>query len=129
MDDILLAASRARQLSPYRTILLKEYRPELAMAILIPFFQQWTGINAIMFYMAPLFKTLGFGQSAALYNAVITGGVNVVATLVSIFLVDRIGRKALFIEGGCQMMISQVTAYFPYVTDPQKSLAKIASFE
>ncbi|CAN6457779.1 unnamed protein product [Victoria cruziana] len=78
------------------------------MALAIPFFQQLTGINVIMFYAPVLFKTIGFGDNASLMSAVITGVVNVVATLVSIALVDRYGRRFLFLEGGVQMFICQV---------------------
>eukprot|EP00897_Mesotaenium_endlicherianum_P006896 jgi/Mesen1/6234/ME000321S05302 len=83
------------------------------VAVLIPIFQpifqQLTGINANMFYVAPLFYTLGFGASTALYSAVITGAVNVLATLVSIFCVDRFGRKILFLVGGVQMFLMQLS--------------------
>jgi MFS family permease len=75
---------------------------------LIPFFQQITGINVIMFYAPVLFKTLGFGDDASLMSAVITGLVNVVCTAVSIYSADRFGRRILFLEGGIQMIISQV---------------------
>eukprot|EP00897_Mesotaenium_endlicherianum_P010445 jgi/Mesen1/9429/ME000618S08816 len=108
-DDILSASQRASEVRrPFLTIFRKEYRPELTFAILIPFFQQVTGINAIMFYVAPLFNTLGFGESTALYSAVITGAVNVLATLVSILTVDRLGRKKLFLVGGIQMFLMQI---------------------
>ncbi|KAH9324842.1 hypothetical protein KI387_005020 [Taxus chinensis] len=93
---------------PFRNILQRRYRPQLVMAIAIPLFQQFTGINAIMFYAPVLFKTIGFGNDASLMSAVITGVVNVVATAVSIVTVDRYGRRFLFIEGGIQMAISQV---------------------
>ena len=86
----------------------KKYRPQLTMAILIPFFQQLTGINVIMFYAPVLFKTIGFGDDASLMSAVITGLVNVVATFVSIATVDKFGRRLLFLEGGTQMFLSQV---------------------
>lgn len=75
---------------------------------MIPFFQQLTGINVINFYAPVLFKTLGFGDEASLMSAVITGLVNVVATVVSLAAVDRFGRRALFLEGGAQMVISQI---------------------
>eukprot|EP00897_Mesotaenium_endlicherianum_P008611 jgi/Mesen1/7779/ME000408S06896 len=99
-------ASEARR--PFLTIFDSHHRPQLIFAIAIPIFQQLTGINAIMFYVAPLFNTLGFGESTALYSAVITGAVNVLATLVSIFCVDRCGRKKLFLVGGIQMFSMQV---------------------
>ncbi|XAR53677.1 hypothetical protein NMG60_11022322 [Bertholletia excelsa] len=89
-------------------LLKRKYRPQLAMAILIPFFQQLTGINVIMFYAPVLFKTIGFGGDASLMSAVITGAVNVAATVVSIYGVDKWGRRFLFLEGGSQMLICQI---------------------
>lgn len=108
--DDLIEASEASKLvkHPFRNILQRKYRPHLVMAIAIPFFQQLTGINVIMFYAPVLFKSIGFGSNASLFSSVITGLVNVIATLVSIFTVDRLGRRFLFMEGGIQMLISQV---------------------
>ena len=71
-------------------------------------FQQFTGINAIMFYAPVLFRSLGFGGDASLYSAVITGAVNVLSTLVSIYSVDKIGRRMLLLEACVQMFLSQV---------------------
>ncbi|XP_054822879.1 sugar transport protein 10-like [Prosopis cineraria] len=106
----LIDASEAAKLveHPWKNILQTKYRPQLIFCSLIPFFQQLTGINVIMFYAPVLFKTIGFGSEASLMSAVITGLVNVVATLVSIFSVDKFGRRILFLEGGVQMLICQV---------------------
>ncbi|KAK8918408.1 Sugar carrier protein C [Platanthera zijinensis] len=93
---------------PLRSITQRRNRPQLTMAVIIPFFQQLTGINAIMFYAPVLFKTIGFGSDAALMSAVITGSVNVLSTLVSIFTVDRVGRRILLLQGGLQMLTCQV---------------------
>lgn len=71
-------------------------------------FQQFTGINAIMFYAPVLFNTVGFGSDAALYSAVITGAVNVLSTVVSIYSVDKLGRRVLLLQAGVQMFLSQV---------------------
>ncbi|KAE9613505.1 hypothetical protein Lal_00016045 [Lupinus albus] len=115
VDDVeeefndLVAASEASVLveHPWRNLLQRKYRPHLTMAILIPFFQQFTGINVIMFYAPVLFSSIGFKDDASLMSAVITGMVNVVATTVSIYGVDKWGRRALFLEGGVQMFICQ----------------------
>ncbi|CAL9205856.1 unnamed protein product, partial [Musa hybrid cultivar] len=53
-------------------------------------FQQFTGINAIMFYAPVLFQTIGFKNDASLLSAVITGIVNVLSTVVSVVLVDKV---------------------------------------
>lgn len=108
-QDLVEASESSKAVdNPWKNILKSKNRPQLIMAMLIPSFQQLTGINVIMFYAPVLFKTLGFGDDAALMSSVITGVVNVVATSVSIFCVDRVGRRALFLEGGVQMFICQV---------------------
>ncbi|KAG7960184.1 hypothetical protein I3843_10G110600 [Carya illinoinensis] len=115
VDDVeeefsdFVAACEASKLveHPWRNLLQRKYRPHLSMAILIPFFQQLTGINVIMFYAPVLFNTIGFGSDTSLMSGVFTGGVNVAATLVSIYGVDKWGRRFLFLEGGIQMLICQ----------------------
>ncbi|XP_070672077.1 sugar transport protein MST4-like [Malus domestica] len=74
----------------------------------IRIFQLFTGINAIMFYAPVLFKTLGFKSDASLYSSVITGAVNVLSTMLSIYFVDRPGRRVLLLEAGVQMFLSQL---------------------
>lgn len=61
-----------------------------------------------MFYAPVLFSTLGFGGDASLYSAVITGAVNVLSTVVSIYSVDKVGRRLLLLQAGVQMFLSQV---------------------
>ncbi|OAY80633.1 Sugar transport protein 13 [Ananas comosus] len=101
----ILAASRAAQRvkHPFRNLLQRRNRPQLVIAVVLQIFQQFTGINAIMFYAPVLFNTLGFKSDAALYSAVITGAINVLSTLVSIYSVDRIGRRMLLLEAGVQI--------------------------
>ena len=108
-QDLFDATEAAKKVEhPWKNIVQPRYRPQLVISVLIPFFQQLTGINVINFYAPVLFKTLGFGDNASLMSAVITGTINVLATFVSIFTVDKFGRRILFLEGGIQMIISQV---------------------
>ncbi|XP_043693488.1 sugar transport protein MST7-like isoform X1 [Telopea speciosissima] len=108
-QDLVAASDDSKKvLHPWKAILERKYRPHLVMSIAIPFFQQFTGINVIMFYAPVLFKTLGFGDNASLMSSLITGFVNVLATLVSLFTSDRFGRRVLFLEGGIQMFVCQI---------------------
>jgi sugar porter (SP) family MFS transporter len=108
-NDMIEASEIAQAVqNPFRNILQRRNRPEVVMAVLIPLFKQFTGIHAIMFYVPVLFNTLGFGQDASLYSAVIVGAVNAASTFVSIVVVDRWGRRKLFLEGGVQMLVCQV---------------------
>ncbi|KAG1368207.1 sugar carrier protein C-like [Cocos nucifera] len=107
--DLVVAGEVAKLVKhPWRNILKRKYRPQLIMTIFVPFFQQLTGINVIMFYAPVLFKTIGFGGNASLMSAVIIGLVNVFATIVSIFTVDKLGRQKLFLQGGSQMLACQI---------------------
>ncbi|KDP25512.1 hypothetical protein JCGZ_20668 [Jatropha curcas] len=108
-NDLIAASEESKAVNrPWKAILRRKYRPQLVMAICIPMFQQLTGMNVIVFYAPVLFRTIGFKSTASLMSALITGIVNALATLVSIFTVDRYGRRTLFLEGGAQMFICQV---------------------
>ncbi|KAK2453775.1 sugar transport protein [Trifolium repens] len=108
-QDIIDAIEQAKNVeNPWKNILQPKYRPQLTFCTLIPIFQQLTGINVIMFYAPILFKMLGFGDEASLMSAVITGCINVIATFVSMFTVDKLGRKILFLQAGIQMFICQI---------------------
>ncbi|XP_010277661.1 PREDICTED: sugar transport protein 13-like [Nelumbo nucifera] len=125
----LLEASRvAKQVKhPFRNLLKRRNRPQMVIAIALQIFQQFTGINAIMFYAPVLFSTLGFHNDASLYSAVITGAVNVASTVVSIYTVDKVGRRILLLEAGVQMFLSQVVIAVLLgikVTDHSDNLSK-----
>ncbi|KAH0992716.1 hypothetical protein GBA52_004199 [Prunus armeniaca] len=107
--EIVEASRVAKEVKhPFRNLLKRRNRPQLVIAIWMQIFQQFTGINAIMFYAPVLFQTLGFKSDASLYSAVITGAVNVLSTVVSIYFVDRAGRRVLLLEAGVQMFLSQL---------------------
>ncbi|KAJ4956868.1 hypothetical protein NE237_013651 [Protea cynaroides] len=108
-QDIIAASDESKKVNnPWKTIMERKYRPQLVMAIAIPLFQQFTGINVVMFYAPVLFRTLGFGDNASLMSSLITGVVAFFSTLMSVFTTDRFGRRPLFILGGTQMVVFQV---------------------
>ncbi|KAF5206559.1 Sugar transport protein [Thalictrum thalictroides] len=110
LNDIINSkeAAKAVKQDPYKTILRREYRPHLVISIAIPLCQQLTGINVTAFYAPVLFQSIGMGSDSALLSAVILGAVTLVSITLSGFLVDRCGRKVLFMEAGIQMIICQV---------------------
>ncbi|KAL0642860.1 hypothetical protein Bca4012_041150 [Brassica carinata] len=126
--DLLEASRLAKEVKhPFRNLLQRRNRPQLVIAVALQIFQQCTGINAIMFYAPVLFSTLGFGNDAALYSAVVTGAVNVLSTVVSIYSVDKVGRRVLLLEAGVQMFFSQVVIAIILgikVTDHSQNLSK-----
>lgn len=112
-QDMLDASELANSIKhPFRNILKRRNRPQLVMAIFMPMFQILTGINSILFYAPVLFQTMGFGGNASLYSSALTGAVLASSTLISIAAVDKLGRRALLISGGIQMITCQVLPYF-----------------
>ncbi|KAJ4886101.1 Sugar transport protein 6 [Raphanus sativus] len=108
-ESIVHACEIASQVKdPYRKLLKPASRPPFIIGMLLQLFQQFTGINAIMFYAPVLFQTVGFGSDAALLSAVITGVINVLSTFVGIYLVDRTGRRFLLLQSSVHMLICQV---------------------
>ncbi|CAN0877319.1 Sugar transport protein 5 [Linum grandiflorum] len=110
LDDLVkwVDVAKAANSEPFATIFKRQYRPHLVMAVAIAFFQQVTGINIIAFYAPVLFRSVGFGKDSSLIASIILGIVNLGAILVSTGVVDRYGRRFLFIVGGFQMLVSKV---------------------
>ncbi|KAH0992712.1 hypothetical protein GBA52_004195 [Prunus armeniaca] len=107
--EIVEASHVAKEMKhPLRNLLKRRNRPQLVIAIWMQIFQQFTGINAIMFYAPVLFHTLGLKSDASLYSVVITGAVNVLSTIVSIYFVNRAGRRVLLFEASLQMFLCQL---------------------
>lgn len=108
-QDMVDASELANSIKhPFRNILERRNRPQLVMAIFMPMFQILTGINSILFYAPVLFQSMGFKGDASFYSSAMTGAVLASSTLISIATVDKLGRRALLISGGIQMITCQV---------------------
>jgi sugar porter (SP) family MFS transporter len=88
-------AYELEQGSASETIFMKKYRFPLTLAFLIAFFNQFSGINAFLYYAPSIFGEAGLGESTALLSSIGIGVTNFVFTFVGIFLIDRLGRKQL----------------------------------
>lgn len=75
----------------------------LFIGIMLSVFQQFVGINAVLYYAPQMFENMGSTANAALLQAVLIGGANTVFTLVAFFTIDRLGRKPLLIVGALVM--------------------------
>lgn len=88
------------------TIFLKKYRTPLLLAFFIAFFNQLSGINAFLYYSPRIFQEAGLGESTALLSSIGIGAINLVFTLIGVFLIDRLGRKVLMYIGSVGYIIS-----------------------
>ncbi len=77
------------------TIFLKKYRFPLLLAFFIAFFNQFSGINAFLYYAPRIFEIAGLESSTALLSSIGIGVTNLIFTLVGLSLIDRLGRKQL----------------------------------
>lgn len=86
------------------------FKPRLRKALVIGFcvalFQQITGINAIFYYAPEIFKTAGVDVSGAMSFTVLIGVTLVVSTLVSMWIIDKVGRRSLLIFGSIGMALT-----------------------
>ncbi|MGO4819007.1 sugar porter family MFS transporter [Flavobacterium sp. W22_SRS_FP1] len=88
------------------TIFLKKYRTPLVLAFLMAFFNQLSGINAFLYYSSRIFQEAGLGESTALLSSIGIGVVNLIFTLLGVFLIDKLGRKVLMYIGSVGYIIS-----------------------
>ena len=87
-------------------IFMKKYRFPLLLAFLVAMFNQFSGINAFLYYAPRIFEEAGLGESTALLSSIGIGVTNLVFTLLGVFLIDKLGRKILMYIGSIGYIIS-----------------------
>ncbi len=88
----------------------------IVIGILISVFQQFVGINVVLYYAPEIFRNMGSATDTSLLQTIIVGTVNLTFTVIAILTVDRFGRKPLMIIGALGMAFSMfalgMTFYF-----------------
>ncbi len=87
-------------------IFIKKYRFPLTLAFLIAFFNQFSGINAFLYYAPRIFELAGLEKSSALLSSIGIGVTNMIFTLIGLALIDRLGRKQLMYIGSVGYIVS-----------------------
>ena len=78
------------------------------IGIMLSVFQQFVGINVVLYYATDIFKGMGLTTNVSLFQTIIVGAVNLVFTVVAILTVDKFGRKPLQIIGALVMAASMI---------------------
>jgi len=99
------------------SIFQKKYSFILMLAFLVASFNQFSGINAFLYYAPRIFEAGGIGQSAALLNSVGIGLTNVIFTFIGISLIDKLGRKSLMYIGSVGYIISLTLISLSFILD------------
>lgn len=89
-----------------RTFFSRRYKFPILLAFLFAFFNQVSGINAIIYFAPRVFSLTGMGDEAALLSSVGIGVVNLIFTMIGLLLIDRFGRRLLMYIGSAGYLIS-----------------------
>jgi len=100
-----IAAASSGKASSGRFWTMRLQRPIL-LAILVAFFNQLSGINAILYFAPRIFELTGLGAKAALLQSVGIGITNLIFTFVGLWLIDRLGRRTLLYIGSFGYILS-----------------------
>lgn len=83
-----------------------KYRTVIWLAFMVAFFNQWSGINFILYYAPEILERAGLAAKESLFNSIAIGGTNLLFTFVGLYFIDRIGRKKLLVIGSIGYIIS-----------------------
>lgn len=97
---------RGEKAGTWRVLRTRALRRPLLIAIGLAALQQLIGINTIVYYAPTILRAAGFSDSVSLLNSVGLGALSILATLVTVRVVDRFGRRNLLLLGGVVMMLS-----------------------
>jgi sugar porter (SP) family MFS transporter len=76
-----------------------KYRLPIFLAVSVAFFNQFAGINAILYYLNDIFASAGFTEVSSSLQAVFVGATNLIFTMIAMSVIDRFGRKKLLLIG------------------------------
>jgi SP family arabinose:H+ symporter-like MFS transporter len=102
-DEIVAASSGKTSSGSFWTMRL---RVPILLAFLVAFFNQLSGINAILYFAPRIFEMTGLGEKAALLQSLGIGVTNFVFTFIGLSLIDRLGRRTLLFIGSFGYIIS-----------------------
>ncbi|MBP6755007.1 MAG: sugar porter family MFS transporter [Bacteroidia bacterium] len=107
VESILEDLSKNSDSTPLNeNIFMKKYRFQLVLVFLIASFNQLSGINAFLYYAPRIFEEAGLGAKTALLSSIGIGFINLIFTLIGVYLIDRLGRRKLMIFGSIGYIFS-----------------------
>ncbi len=96
----------------------KQYFKPISIAILVAMFNQFSGINAILYYAPRIFEQTGLSTADSLFQPVLIGIINGLFTLLGLAIIDKVGRRKLLIVGSAGMAIClALTSKMMYLQD------------
>lgn len=100
-----IAEIQASMLEKKENLFSGKYARPIAIAFLVAMFNQFSGINAILYYAPRIFELTGLSSQASMFQPVLIGVTNGIFTILGLVIIDRVGRKKLLITGSIGMAI------------------------
>ena len=108
LQDIQASLAGSPGQARYRELFTGKLARVTAIAIVLGLCQQMSGVNAVFSYAPMIFEQAGAATSAAFISAAVVGVVNLLATVIAIWSMDRFGRRPLLIAGAAGMTFAHV---------------------
>lgn len=110
----MLAANPQSRISDRHALFTRKHRKVIFIALCIGVLNQFSGINAILYYLNDIFAQAGFSAASANIQAIVIGAANLTFTILAMFLIDTIGRRFLLLVGsiGTAVCLLAVAAIF-----------------
>jgi len=89
----------------FRELLNKKVIKIIGLGIFLAFLQQWSGLNVVIYYASDIFQAAGYNLREMMLNIVVIGSVMVFSVIITMFTVDKLGRKTLLLFGTSSMAI------------------------
>ncbi|MCF8273668.1 MAG: sugar porter family MFS transporter [Flavobacteriaceae bacterium] len=113
-DEVVSKIIEADKSNPTESVFQKKYKRIILLAFSIALFNQFSGINAFLYYSKRIFVEAGLGDQAALLGSIGIGIANLIFTLIGMYFIDRIGRKKLMIIGSIGYIVSLFFVAFAF---------------
>lgn len=111
-EPFMIASDHTNSPKTSVNLFQSKYAKPIFFAVMLAFFNQMTGINAILYYAPRIFDMAGFTAELSYIQPIFIGGTNLVFTLVGMSIIDRFGRKKLLSMGAVGMFIFLILAAF-----------------
>lgn len=106
IDQSILELAEVKKVEENVGFFNRKYSFPIMLAFLLAFFNQLSGINFILYYAPEILERAGLASQDSLFSSISIGAVNLVFTLLGMYLIDRVGRKSLILWGSFGYIIS-----------------------
>lgn len=117
VDEIVDSVRAESDLTPAEPFWSRRLFTPISIAFLVAFFNQLSGINAVLYFSPRIFELAGMGEQAALLQSIGIGITNLIFTFVGLYLIDRLGRRTLLLIGSAGYILSLGTCAYAFQSE------------